>query len=222
MRESIAVAAVCLLVVMCSAGRARAEEEDEQAQGTTRDDGAPASVELALSVQPTGLLALASMQLVGGVGSGTGTGGLGALGGVGAALTPTLDVGIALDPSVLLVLGVGASYRDGAGASYALSVPIAVLWYLAPPRVGHVMPMLRVGAALGYAHAQEPTGPELASWSVGAVVRGGLTWLPARELGVRAEVGARGGVSDTTGALNSGFGASLGLDAIVSLVLRLS
>jgi len=76
-----------------------------------------------------------------------------------------------------------------------------------------VMPILRVGASVGYAQYE---GGE--TYELGALARGGITWLADRCLGIRAELGLNGGVwAEGEGGAASG---SLGLDALVGVVLR--
>lgn len=216
MRETISVAVVCLLVVGACAERASAQEDVPRA--TPQDDDASASAELSLSISPTFLLALGAMQF--GAAGGGGVAGLGGLGGLSAApILPTLDVAVALDRSVFLAMGLsGSFFGSEGGASYALSVPVSVLWYLEPPRVGRVMPMLRVGVAGSYAHA-EMGGQRYEAYSLGGLVRGGITWLPDRVIGVRAELGVRGGAGESEG-LGGAVSGSIGLDATVGIVLR--
>ena len=55
-------------------------------------------------------------------------GGLGALGGLGAGpILPTLDVGVALDRSTYLVMGLSGSYYNNSSISYTLNIPISML-----------------------------------------------------------------------------------------------
>ena len=194
MRTSIAVGVVCLALGTASAASAQEQEQE-------RDEGAPASVEMSLSISPTFLLNV--FQL--------GSSGVGGLGGL---LQPVLDVGFTIDPRLLLVVGVMASLSDtGGGTSVFATVPMSLLWYLETPRVGHVMPMLRVGVSVGYA---QYGGGE--TYELGALARGGITWLADRCIGIRAEMGLHGGVwAEGEGGAASGL---LGLDALASVVLR--
>ncbi|MFO0681595.1 MAG: hypothetical protein U0234_06075 [Sandaracinus sp.] len=213
--RGIAKVVVCLLGLWVS-GPARARAQD----AAHEDEDASASVELALSMAPSALLALGGGQS-GGLG---GLAGLGGTGGVSGLFAPQLDAGFALDRCTLLVVGISGSFRDGPQPGYGLSVPVGVLWYLETPRLGRVMPMLRVGAVLSVSHQDLP--PSLASGAIEtfgaqALARGGITWLPARRVAIRAEIGVRGG-ADTTQlpGLGNVVGASLGLDALVGVVLR--
>lgn len=217
MRDVISVAAVCLVMGGACVGRARAQDEAESAPAPVpAAEDASASVELSLSLSPTFLLALGAMQF-GATGSGVGA--LGGLGGLSSGpILPMLDVGFALDRSVYLVLGLSGAYYGGVGVSYALSVPVSVLWYLEPPRVGRVMPMLRVGIAGGYAHA-EMGGQAYDAFSLGGLVRGGITWLADRAIALRAELGVHGGASESEG-LGPVVSGTIGLDAVVAVVLR--
>jgi hypothetical protein len=201
MRGSIAGVVVCL--VLGAAASAAAQETSGP------DDGAPASVEMSLSVAPVGLLSITALNF-----GGTGTPGLGGLG----MLQPTLDVAFALDRSLLFAVGLGVSASSSpSGDDVSVSLPLSLLWYLEPPRVGRVMPMLRIGVDLGYANWTAVT--TLESYRLGALARGGITWLADRCIGIRAELGLRGGawVSDSEDVV----AASVGLDALVGVVLRL-
>lgn len=205
--------AVVCLVELWVGGAAQARAQDVE------DEGAPASVELSFSLAPSALLAL-------GARSGTGLGGLAGLGngGLSGLVAPQLDAGFALDRSTYLVVGLSGSFLDGSTPSYGLAVPLGVLWYLETPRVGRVLPMLRVGVALSYFHQDVP--PSLGSGSAesfGAqgIVRGGLTWLIERHLALRAEIGVRGGAERMQmPGLGSAVSGSIGLDALVGVVLR--
>lgn len=214
MGRQIAVANVCLLLGALAAGGGASTAYAQ----TPIDEGAPASVELSLSVSPAALMFFGSMQLP----LGTSGAGLGSLGGL---LLPQLDVGIALDRTTFLVLGVAGAFHDGATPGFSVNAPLGLLWYLEPPRVGQVMPMLRIGLMPYATHEAQPPGSPYAaieSYGAFALVRGGITWLPDRHLAVRAEVGLRGGAGTSqgpTGALDGASG-SLGMDALVGVVLR--
>lgn len=214
--RGIAKAVVCLAAMwLVGAGDARAQD--------VADEGAPASVELSLSVAPTALLALGGLQNGGLAGLG-GTSGLGGVGALSGLLAPQLDVGVALDRSTYLVVGVSGSFRDGEPSSYSLAVPLGVLWYLETPRVGRVMPMLRIGVAGYLSHQDLPpslaSGP-IESFGAQALARGGITWLIERHFALRAEVGVRGGAGAMQlPGVGSAVTGSIGLDALVGIVLR--
>jgi hypothetical protein len=208
MRKQGAVGWVCLVIGLAATGAtARAQSEPH---GEEASDDARANVELSIGVLPTLLAAVGSP-------------GVGSLGGLGSGLVfhPALDVGFALDRSTLLVVGLSGSYTQLANTSaYSVSVPLSVLWYLEPPRVGHVMPMLRVGGWLGLAHADEPASIAIESYTGGLLARGGITWLVARSLAVRGEVGVRAGASYSGSNGQAAYSGSIGLDASIALVLR--
>jgi hypothetical protein len=214
MRVWIAVGVVCLVLGGARSASAQAEAQGDAESRPTPDDGATASVEMSLSIAPTGLLALASLQFSGGAG----TPGLGGLGGVGF-LQPTLDVGFTIDRNLLFVAGVAAqgSTHDGGTSSLGVSLPLSLLWYLETPRVGHVMPMLRVGVQLAYEHWEDVSYGVMESYALGALARGGITWLADRCIGIRAELGLRGAASVWT---QSSVGGTIGLDALVGVVIR--
>jgi hypothetical protein len=214
--RGIAKAIVCLVVA--GLGGWSAEVPVAAAQDPA-DEGAPAAVELSLSIAPTALLALGGPQ-----GALAGLGGVGGLGALTTLLTPQLDAGFAIDRATYFVVGVSGSFRDGDQPGYNVAVPLGVLWYLETPRVGRLMPMLRVGVTPYLSHQELPPSVSLApieSFGAQALVRGGLTWLLDRHFALRAEIGVRGGagalqVPGTANAV-SGF---LGFDALVGLVLR--
>lgn len=194
---------VCLMVSLASAPARAQGEASEPAQ----DDGR-ASVELSLSVAPQLVLAGAS-----------GLGGLGGLGNAGSPLPVGLDIAFALVPTTLLAIGISANVNDMQSfSSWNVQVPLSLLFYLDTPRVGAVLPTVRVGGILGYSSL---TAESLRSQMLSGhlLVRGGITWLALRCLALRAEIGVDGGV---TAALSEGSTwGSLGLDASVAVVLRI-
>jgi hypothetical protein len=201
---------------MAFAPVAAAQERSE----STPDDGSPADVELSLSISPSLALFGAASQL-GGAGALGGLGGTGALGGLGVVFSPVLDVGIAIDPSVLFVVGASGAFSDAPGTSFGVTVPFGFLWYLEPPRVGRAMPMLRTMASVGYSRAEIAPGNDAESYAIGLLARGGLTWLPCRELGLRAEIGLHGTGSRSSFAGEARFAIGVGMDALIGLVMRL-
>jgi hypothetical protein len=211
--ERTFVKAVICVVLLVPSSLAHAQEgEPLPSEGIAADDDARASVEMSLSVSPEAILA-------GGLGSGgLGSGGLGGLAN-GAYFPLALDFGFALAPATFLVVGLGGSYSEGETvSSWQLSVPLSVLFYLEEPRVGRVLPTFRVGATVSWFGARQ--GPDSYDYASGRVLaRGGVTWMAARWIALRAEVGASGGVSAlTSGSDFTTF--SFGLEASLAVVLR--
>jgi hypothetical protein len=150
---------------------------------------------------------------------GGGLGGLAGLGGV-AGLNPgsfsigvpvALDLGIPLGSRALLVIGGSALFTNAGGAdSVSATLPIGVLVYLDRPRAGAFIPTLRVTAIGGLI-----SGPGFEWASLGVAARGGLTWLPIEQLGIRAELGAH-----LTSAFMDAVWVNLGIEGALSLVIR--
>lgn len=150
---------------------------------------------------------------------GGGLGGLAGLGGV-AGLNPgsfsigvpvALDLGIPLGSRALLVIGGSALFTNAGSADYvSATLPIGVLVYLDRPRAGAFIPTLRVTALGGLV-----SGPGFEWASLGLAARGGLTWLPIEQLGIRAELGAH-----LTSAFMDAVWVNLGIEGALSLVVR--
>lgn len=212
--RTIVKAVICLALSMFAV-RARADVGD----ATTDEASAPlpdearASAELSLSVAPQFLLDRALPPSgVGGLGGNPG--GLG-----GFSLPLIIDVGLALAPETFLVVGLsGGLVEASGGASWQVNLPLSVLVYLETPRVGSVLPTLRVGGVLGW-YGADFDGERVELLTGRLLVRGGVTWLAARWLALRAEIGANGGVS---GALDgpSYVVGSFGFEGSLALVLR--
>jgi hypothetical protein len=209
----IVVVVICLMALVVTA-RARAQEEPAPAP-----DDAHASVEASLSVAPQLLIARLLPSSASGAlgGLGSGSSGLGNLGDVWFPLT--IDVAFALAPSAFFAVGLSGSYSEVSEASsLAVSIPLSVLLYLEEPRVGRVLPTLRVGGTFGYyvsANAVDRT--EVVAGNLFA--RGGLTWMAARWIALRAEIGLVGGVTASLSGWSYAYG-SIGFDGSLAVVLR--
>lgn len=147
--------------------------------------------------------------------------GLGGLGGAGLAnggvgLAPSIDVGVLLDPRVALVLGgqLFAQDSSGLGSSVHVTVPLLVQVYLDAPRVGAIVPTLRVGV-IGRYHGHDV----FSGYGAGARLSGGITWLADRWLALRLEVG--GGVDALYAELDRSVYVLGSLHARASVVIRL-
>jgi hypothetical protein len=208
----IAKAIVCLVILVAASARAQ-DSATALAPSAPRERDASASVELSLSVSPSALMALAAVQL-----GGSSTGGLGGL----PLFTPRLDLGIYVDRSVVLTVGVSGSYRDAPQSAYSVSVPLSVLWYLETPRVGAVMPTFRLGVGLSYSHLVLPpgVGAPVDALSGSLTAYGGITWLAARNLALRAEVGGMGSLGWSAEPGGPAISGALGLAAQLAVVLR--
>jgi hypothetical protein len=162
-----------------------------------------------------------SLELSVGVRPVLGLGGLGGLAGngLGLGLMPTVDVGVMLDPRVALVVGGQLWARDaesGAGLSSGFSVwvPLLLQIYLDEPRVGAIVPTMRIGV-LGHFYGVE----SVEGYGGGARLSGGITWLADRWIALRLEVG--GEVDVSYAEADSSIWIHGALDARGSVVMRL-
>jgi hypothetical protein len=211
----IANAIVCLVFL---GGSARASAQDAAsalASPAPPARDASACVELALSVSPTALLSMLAVQF-----SSSSVGGLGTS--IAPAFTPRFDVGIYLDRALVLTAGLAGSYHDLPQTSYSFSVPLSLLWYLEPPRIGAIMPTLRIGCGFSYGHLDLPPGVGIAVESIGGSLSayGGITWLATRNLALRAEVGGAASIAWSEQPVGQTWAGALGLAGQVAVVLR--
>ncbi len=225
--RSIVIAVICL-ACLGSSGTARADDEGPLPAVSEPSDEVPApaadaraSVELSLSVSPQLLLGRLLPGVVGLSGIGGLVGGTGGLGNLGDPSFPLiLDVGFALSDESFLVVGLGGGFFEADGmSSYRVSVPLSVLVYLETPRVGRVLPTLRIGGVFGWSEADSGAAHQ-ALVSASLLARGGVTWMAERWLALRAEVGLNGGVVSTVIGQNLTSG-SVGFEASLALVLRI-
>lgn len=205
----LAVGVVC--VASFSPALARADEGASALSSQRELDGEgamesepiepSASVELSMGVSPS-------------IGYASGLAGLAGLGNPFAPMImPTFDVALALERRVWLVLGGGFSLMASDGETWSgASVPVLVQVYLDEPRLGTVVPTLRVGVVGSFSSAAEQLVLGLT-----ARVSGGVTWLTSRWIALRLEIGGSVGgfVADAGGYLSGS------LDAHGSLVMRL-
>ncbi|MDQ3037612.1 MAG: hypothetical protein M3Y87_34780 [Myxococcota bacterium] len=158
-----------------------------------------------------------SAELSIGVSPMLGLGGLGGLAnGVGLALVPSIDVALMLDPRVALVLGgqFSAQSAETFGSGVGVWVPLLLQVYLDEPRVGAIVPTIRVGIVAQYFGSEG-----FQAYGGGARLSGGVTWIADRWLALRLEVG--GGVDAMYGEVDRWVQVSGSLDARGSVVIRL-
>lgn len=157
-----------------------------------------------------------SMELSIGLTPTLGIAGLGGLGnGLGLGLAPSIDVGLMLDPRVALVLGGQLlAYDSDAVSGGSVWIPLLVQVYLDAPRVGAVIPTIRVGV-VGRVFGLD----EIAVYGGGVRLAGGITWLADRWLALRLEVG--GSVDASYRELDRAVFVSGAFDARGSVVMRL-
>lgn len=119
---------------------------------------APASAELSLGLSPSG-----------------------ALGFPGFAFFTDVDVGLVVDPRVVLVLGGWFVVSD---QQYEhVQIPLSVVLYLDEPRIGAIVPTLRVGI-----FGQYLAMGDLESLGGGARLGAGITWIADRFVALRLEM----------------------------------
>lgn len=162
MTHALALVLVVIGSVLAPSG-ARAQE-DAAALGAPGEVPAPVSIELSVGVTPM-----------------LGLGGLGSTGGLGLGLAPSADLAIGIDPRIALVIG-GSVHASEQWVS--AQIPLLVQAYLAEPRLGSLVPTVRAGVVGIYSGEGG-----LAAYGGGVRASGGVTWLAARWIALRLEVG---------------------------------
>lgn len=139
----------------------------------------------------------------------------GGLGSVVPWIAPRLDIGFAIDERVWLVLSGAFVYSSNnvSGDWLSMRIPLNIQVYLDDPRVGSVVPILRVGI---HGTLSESTGYQ--SYGLGVQASGGIAWIASRWLALRIEIG--GYVSGSAGG-NDEILVNGGFDALGALALRL-